>query len=305
MLPKKTFLAEILTFGAMQLPINTELYNRFITELSTVYDKGEASAITRIYFEDALHFKKSELYNSPKHKKTAINIPDIENDLARLKNFEPVQYVTGKTIFCGLPFNVNKYVLIPRPETEELVYWIIDRNRQIDPVIIDLCTGSGCIAVSLAQKLNYTTLFATDVSDKALDLARFNAQLNNTIISFAQDDILKSNINVYPKEADIFVSNPPYIPIEEKGSLDKNVVEYEPHLALFSLKNAFIFYERISSLATKILKPGGYLYFEIHQKGALRVAQIMRKKGFEDIAVKKDLHGNERMICGVLKNKYF
>lgn len=303
MLSKKTFLFEMVIFGAVLHMSVKNIYDRFISELGAIYDVDEAGAITRIYFEDALGLNRNDINTA-----TIIDnksIVAVENDLKRLVSQEPVQYVTGKTILCGLPFNVNKHVLIPRPETEELVYWIAGKIYDTKPVIIDLCTGSGCIAVALAHKIKDAIVYATDVSKEALNMAAENARLNNAQINFIEDDLLKTDGNIYPPEVNIVVSNPPYITLEEKKFLNKNVLAYEPHIALFAGTDAFIFYKSIAKLANQKLKTGGLLFLEINQNGATQVSRILTENGFEDITVKKDLNGNERMICAVLKNKYF
>lgn len=304
MLPKKTFLIEILTFDALQQMLVKDIYNKIVTELSSIYNTEEARVIARIYIQDVLEVK-NPLLNESNHINSKTEMGSIEDDLQRLKNYEPIQYVTGKTVFCGLPFKVNNQVLIPRPETEELVYWIIERNKKINPIIMDVCTGSGCIGISLSKKKFGAEVWATDVCDKALSVAKENADLNSTRINFIKDDALNFNIYKYPVGIDILVANPPYIPTVEKVLLDKNVVEFEPHIALFAPGSPYTFYHHITKIAAILLKPGGQVYFEIHSNGANEVRQILADNGFVDIIVRKDLNENERMICGVLKNKYF
>lgn len=279
------------------------IYKKFIDELSSIYDVNEALAITRIYFEDALGLKKPDIKSESIIESKLIEV--IESDLERLVEREPVQYITGKTIFCGFPFKVNKHVLIPRPETEELVYWITGQRHRHNPTIIDLCTGSGCIAVSVSKKISGAVVYATDFSREVLNVAAENAIMNNTQIIFIEDDLLKADENLYPSEVDIIVSNPPYICDVEREFLDKNVLAYEPHIALFGGTDGLVFYKRIAKLGQLKLKTGGFLFLEINQSRSKQVTKILLENGFEDVSVKKDLNGNERMICAILKNKYF
>jgi release factor glutamine methyltransferase len=280
-----------------------EAFKNFTEALKEVYDVDEANAIARIYFEDALNIKPSGIDNDRLLAPEIIK--SIEEDLKKLIAHMPVQYVTGKTFFCGLLFIVNKNVLIPRPETEELVEWIVSDNKLNSPLIIDLCTGSGCIAVALKKKISMANVFATDISESALDVAKENALNNETEITFEISDVLNPATVDYLDNADIIVSNPPYISESENNGMDLNVIKYEPHVALFSIGDAFAFYKHISHLSRTKLKQGGKLFFEIHKDGGVAVKEIMMENGFENIVVKKDLSGNNRMTFGELKNKYF
>ena len=233
----------------------------------------------------------------------------FDRALERLKNQEPIQYILGKTDFFGLPFLVDKNTLIPRPETEELVAWIIDEveilNNKSSPKIslLDIGTGSGCIPISLAKNIDFAAIYAIDISTKTLEVALKNADSNQVSISFFEMDILKtSNLDLLSKDKtqinfDIIVSNPPYVRESEKSAMDKNVLENEPHQALFvSDENPLIFYEKIADLALLHLSRNGLLFFEINQYLGNQTVNMLLKKGFKNIELRKDIFGNNRMI---------
>ena len=225
--------------------------------------------------------------------------------LDRLKNQEPIQYILGKTEFFGLPFLVDKNTLIPRPETEELVRWVIDevkiQHKKLLPkiTILDIGTGSGCIAISLSKNLNSSKVSAIDISNKALEIAKKNAEINQVSVDFYEMDILKATrlSNVSNIAFDVIVSNPPYIRNLEKVEMNKNVLENEPHEALFvSDENPLIFYEKIANLALLHLSKNGLLFFEINQYLGNQTVEMLVKKGFKNIELRKDIFGNDRMI---------
>ena len=233
----------------------------------------------------------------------------FDRALERLKNQEPIQYILGKTDFFGLPFLVDKNTLIPRPETEELVAWIIDEveilNNKSSPKIslLDIGTGSGCIPISLAKNIDFAAIYAIDISTKTLEVALKNADYNQVSISFFEMDILKtSNLDLLSKDKtqinfDIIVSNPPYVRESEKSAMDKNVLENEPHQALFvSDENPLVFYEKIADLALLHLSRNGLLFFEINQYLRNQTVNMLLKKGFKNIELRKDIFGNNRMI---------
>ena len=233
----------------------------------------------------------------------------FDRALERLKNQEPIQYILGKTDFFGLPFLVDKNTLIPRPETEELVAWIIDEveilNNKSSPKIslLDIGTGSGCIPISFAKNIDFAAIYAIDISTKTLEVALKNADSNQVSISFFEMDILKtSNLDLLSKDKtqinfDIIVSNPPYVRESEKSAMDKNVLENEPHQALFvSDENPLVFYEKIADLALLHLSRNGLLFFEINQYLGNQTVNMLLKKGFKNIELRKDIFGNNRMI---------
>jgi len=196
-----------------------------------------------------------------------------------------------------LRFEVNHSVLIPRPETEELVSLIRSEFANQAPQILDIGTGSGCIAISLQKLLPQATVFAIDISAKALLVAESNAKLNNASVSFIETDILNPNKALIPNSLDVIVSNPPYVTESEKAFMEKNVLDYEPHNALFVPDNdALIFYREIAQLATDKLKKGGKIYFEINEAKSDEVVALLEKLGFIEILVVKDIHGKNRII---------
>ena len=219
--------------------------------------------------------------------------------LEQLKKEIPIQYILGVTHFYGLEFEVNSAVLIPRPETEELVDWIVQKskikNQKSKLKILDIGTGSGCIAIALAKNLPNVQVFALDVSEQALATAKTNAELNQVTIQFLHQSILETeNLG---QQFDVIVSNPPYVRELEKQEIKKNVLDNEPHLALFVEDNdALIFYRKIAQLAQKNLNPQGQLYFEINQYLGQEMLDLLQKMGFKDTVLRKDIYGNDRMI---------
>lgn len=264
-------------------------------QLNGSYSHDEIGALTRLIlekvtgrsFSDILACKFTNLSDQTTRK--------IAEIIARLKNREPIQYIFGEADFWGLTFRVNRAVLIPRPETEELVQWIIEDCSDEPLKALDIGTGSGCIAVTLAKKMPSARIHAWDISEEALEVARENAARNNAAVIFSRKDVL----NEQPQEEtfDLIVSNPPYIAQSEKKEMDTNVLNFEPHLALFVPdENPLIFYEKIARLASGSMKKNGKLFFEINRQKANRVASILRKNGFRNIEIRKDISGNERMI---------
>jgi release factor glutamine methyltransferase len=223
--------------------------------------------------------------------------------LSRLKLQEPIQYIIGQTQFMDLAINVRPGVLIPRPETEELVHWILNdcNEAKKDLTILDLCTGSGCIAIALKKHLPNAWISALDIAGEALDIARENAELNNVQLDFIQQDIFKMDAKRF-KDLDIIVSNPPYVRQMEKEYMGNNVLVYEPEQALFvSNEDPLVFYREIAIFAKDVLTPGGYLYFEINQYLANAVEEMLQSHNFGKITLRKDLYGNDRMIKAKLK----
>jgi release factor glutamine methyltransferase len=218
----------------------------------------------------------------------------LENYLQKLKNGMPVQYVLGETGFLGLTFKVDARVLIPRPETEELVEWILAEASENDN-ILDIGTGSGCIPVSLKYNLPNADISACDISEEALSCASENANLNNVHVNFFKLDILgEHDLN---QTWDVIVSNPPYVPDAEKSEIKAHVLDFEPHLALFVSDNdPLIFYRKITLFAQKHLKAGGKLFFEIHRDYGEATVKLLKEMSFRNILLKKDIHGNNRMI---------
>lgn len=227
-------------------------------------------------------------------------VQNFQSALVRLKNHEPIQYIIGETEFYGLPFKVNKHTLIPRPETEELVEWILCEfsNQQStikNQQFLDIGTGSGCIAISLAKNLPNSKICALDISEEALKIARENAEMNKVEVNFFQTDILKTK--TLPKKFNIIVSNPPYVRELEKKWMQQNVLNYEPDSALFVTDNdPLLFYRAISKLAKQHLQPNGNLFFEINEYLANELTELLKSENFKNIEVKKDIFGKDRML---------
>ena len=228
-----------------------------------------------------------------------VNIDGVERCAAQLAAGCPVQYVTGKTEFCDMTFHVDGSVLIPRPETEELVLWAEQcAADHRNPRILDVCTGSGCIAIVLAAHLPQADVTALDISHAALETARRNASMNGVRIRFIDDDALNGMPSLAGETFDIIVSNPPYIPHSEIESMHVNVTRYEPHEALFvDDADPLVFYRAIARTARTMLSEGGSLLFEVHEAWAERTAEMLRREGFGQTEVRNDLFGKPRMTC--------
>ena len=271
----------------------------FLQELSSLYDEMEIESFFYIILESFHHKKRIDLALDPAMEMDALQLLRWESVLAELKKEKPIQYILGETEFYGLPFLVNENTLIPRPETEELVEWILESTKyEIQSTklkILDIGTGSGCIAVSLAKNLPNTSVSAIDVSEKALYSAKKNAEINNVAVNFTLKNILETE--VLDEKYDIIVSNPPYVRNLEKQEIKPNVLEYEPHLALFVDDNdALLFYRKIAELAKKYLHVNGKLYFEINQYLGKETVELLEGIGFKKIVLKKDIYENDRMI---------
>lgn len=272
---------------------------QFIKELSPFYDAYEAESFFYLILEDKHRLRQIDL--ALNHELAFLESDFVVWDslLLQLKKEVPIQYLLGKTHFYGLDFEVNENVLIPRPETEELVEWIIKENSKNDKSkklkILDIGSGSGCIAISLAKNIPNAEVYAIDVSKKALETAKKNALNNNVEVTFIQQDILKAEELKY--NFDIIVSNPPYVRNLEKEEIKKNVLDYEPHLALFVEDNdALIFYRKIATLAQKNLLENGQLYFEINQYLGEETKELLETLDFKNIELRKDIYDNDRMI---------
>jgi release factor glutamine methyltransferase len=267
----------------------------FKAELLGITQQREVISWAYIVIQDLLGYNRSDcIIHADKEITTEIS-DDIKQIIEDLKKQKPLQYILGKADFYGLKFKVNKHTLIPRPETEELVDWILrgDFNSALD-----IGTGSGCIAIALA-KHSKATISAIDVSEMALKVAKGNAAINEVEIDFIQQDVLQAHSL---QKVDVIVSNPPYVLASEKQKIKANVLQYEPHLALFTLdKEPLLFYKKIGNLAAKSLNGGGKLYFEINEQYGAEILEMLNKIGFVDIALKKDINDKDRMIRAIWK----
>ncbi len=273
----------------------TQLKRIFQSELASIYPKTEIDSFFFILADAYLQLKRVDIALQPNFKIEDNRFNYALNDLVAQK---PIQYIIGTTEFYGLEFMVNEHVLIPRPETEELVDWIVEDNKTSDKIsILDIGTGSGCIAITLAKIMISAKITAMDISKKAIEIAKKNAFNNEVIVGFIENDILKKPQNTLEKKYDIIVSNPPYVRELEKEKMQNNVLENEPHLALFvSDDNPLLFYDAIADFALKNLKKNGLLYFEINQYLGDQTLQLLTEKGFKNSILKKDIFGVNRML---------
>jgi release factor glutamine methyltransferase len=275
-----------------------DLYRNFLVQLQKIYSLSEATAITDWVFEKMASLKRTDILKNPEKRISPAANELIQNALQDLLRNKPVQYILQEAWFYHMKIKVNEQVLIPRPETEELVeQLIIDRKSKLtDPAILDIGTGSGCIPIAIKKNLPASKLTAIDISKGALALAAENAALHNAHIQFNEIDFLNEanwpGLGLF----DIIICNPPYIPINEKEKLDKNVTAFEPHLALFVPdRSPLIFYEKIAAFGRDHLLPNGKIYLETHEDYAKETAALFRGI-YQTVMIKKDMYGKERMI---------
>lgn len=265
------------------------------------YSAGEVSALARIIATELLGISQTTYYLKDNVTLTPEQEQQIENAIERLAKHEPVQYILGYSDFCGLRFKVTPATLIPRPETSELVEWIAQESNCKES-ILDIGTGSGCIAVSLAKKMTGTTVEAWDISPEAIDVALSNSESNGAQVKFRIVDIL--NHKPCGEEFDIIVSNPPYIRELEKSAMEANVLDWEPHTALFVPDNdPLLFYRTIADKARRMLRQGGKLYFEINREFGNETAGMLMEMGYTAVEVRKDFADNDRMIRAIYNEK--
>ncbi|WP_229236175.1 peptide chain release factor N(5)-glutamine methyltransferase [Emticicia sp. TH156] len=285
-----------------------QLFDQLLHQI-TVYETQEAKEIVFWLLEHELNLRKIDILTD-KPINTAKKT-DWATIIDRLNKHEPIQYILGETTFYGRRFLVDKPVLIPRPETEELVALVCEweqtaENKPEAKMVLDIGTGSGCIAVSLAKELNDARVTAYDISEEALVVARKNAMLNMADVSFERVDILRYlNKSIVPEQAfDVIVSNPPYVTRQEAAQMRQNVLEFEPHLALFVADTEpLVFYEAIARFASKALKDGGLLAVEINENLGSETATVFMEAGFTDVAVVQDIHRKNRFVRASISKK--
>lgn len=287
-----------------------QLYDNLLQQITT-YETQEAKEIVFWLMDFYLDLRKVDILGDKSFEK----VIDWATIIERLNTNEPIQYILGETEFYGRRFLVNDSVLIPRPETEELVKYIVDKQKKQFPVtnnqfsILDIGTGSGCIAISLAKELTNFKVTAYDISEKALETAKNNAELNNAEVVFEKVDILSSQLSIingrrsaYPLS--IIVSNPPYVTKQEIDRMQKNVLDFEPHLALFvEDSEPLIFYEAIANFAFNNLTDNGLVAVEINEALGEETAEVFRRKGFSEVEIIKDIHQKDRFVSAVLHKK--
>lgn len=275
----------------------SQLKINFTTQLQGVYDREEIHSFFYILCDFFLQYSRFEVSMALDTVVSAKNITAFEMALLRLKKQQPIQYIVGHTEFYGLTFKVNKHTLIPRPETEQLVDWIISNHKHQGSglEILDIGTGSGCIAVALAKNFSKASISGLDISEKALEVAQENAIKNQVLVSFCQKDILETT--ALEKKYDLVVSNPPYVRQLEKKAMSANVLDYEPGGALFvPNEDPLLFYRKIAQLALVSLQEKGWLYFEINEYLSNEMDALLNEIGFVNIEIKKDFRAVPRMI---------
>lgn len=288
----------------MRIPSNKikDIVLFFKQELEGLYDDREIKSFINLVIQEYTGLNSTQLLISGDKTVSESVMLKIKFAINDLKVYKPIQYILKKTCFYDLEIKVTPSVLIPRPETEELVNWIINDYKHLAyPIdIIDIGTGSGCIPIALKKNLPYSNVYGLDISGEAIKIAEINALQNETAIDFRLIDIYDREKWSQLPSFDIIVSNPPYVCENEKEAMQSNVLDYEPHLALFvDNDNPLIFYNAIADFALQRLKINGCLYFEINQNFAFQTVELLKAKGFSELEVRKDMQGKDRMVKAV------
>ncbi len=279
-----------------------DVFTAFKQTLESIYDPNEIEALTLMSIAEITNLSKAYIKAFPEKELTVQQCEMLNDTLSRLQTSEPIQYILGKTEFYGLQFKVNASVLIPRPETEELVEWAIAevKSQKSKVKILDIGTGSGCIAISLKKNLPNADVSAIDISPEALKTARENAELNKVEIDFIHTDILSHHLQPAthnPQLYSLIISNPPYVTLDDKTQMHTNVTDFEPHTALFVPEDdPLIFYKAIADFAIKNLASDGLLFLEINENLGNETVDLLNDKGFKNIELRKDMSGRDRMI---------
>jgi len=277
-----------------------QITNELHQQLTRQYPETEIESFAHILFRHYLGMTPAQVHLSRDSKPSAGTVKQIRYAIDELKKYRPIQYILGETEFYGLQLELTPDVLIPRPETEELVDWVVheyDKNAEL--AMVDIGTGSGCIAVALAANFPNANVWAIDVSEAALAVAKKNTLKNRVKVNFLLEDVQKDGLMGFePASLDAIVSNPPYIAPSEKEQLLPNVLEYEPHIALFTPENhPLVFFERIAAFGLKCLKRKGKIFFEINEAFPEKVTDILQKNHYSNITVRKDINGKWRMVA--------
>jgi release factor glutamine methyltransferase len=287
---------------SMRVGSNTveAVIEQYRADLSGLYGPGETRAITSAVFFDRLGWDASELLLNRNTALSESELLKVYLPLKRLRNGEPLQYVLGSVDFHGVQLMVDRRVLIPRPETEELVQRIVEEHREAPSAILDVGTGSAAIALALKKRWPSADVIATDVSSDALELARENAARNKLNVQFIQHDALGAvPFPAQPRSLQVVVSNPPYIPLAEAGTLAANVRDHEPHLALFVADDdPIVFHRRIATAALNLLVTGGSIWFECHFEHTDPAGRMLEELGYADVQVMRDLSNTPRFVRG-------
>lgn len=276
-----------------------ELILRISSAIEPLYGAIEARQIAEMVVVECGGVGRNELLVEPNKE---LEIKNIDTIIEQLRAWRPVQYVTRSAWFDDMALEVAEGVLIPRPETEELVDWVAS-DTEPSAHILDVGTGSGCIAIALRRRLMQSRVWAMDISPEALAIAQRNAQRYAPDVEFIEGDALKDFSTLIPERLDVVVSNPPYIPKSDIVSMRRNVLDYEPHRALFvEDDDALVFYRQIARTARKMLRSAGKLYFEIYEEYATQMSQMLRDEGYSDIVVREDFRLKPRMVCAVMRS---
>jgi release factor glutamine methyltransferase len=268
-------------------------------ELEGIYPESEIRSLSNIIIRNVLGITSLHQVYITDQRVSSRQASEITGICQELKTGKPIQYIFGETVFYDCKIKLNSSTLIPRPETEELVDLIIRENRGYTGNIIDYGTGSGCIAIALARNLTGSAITATDISGEALNAAEHNASINNVKINFLKEDILSPE-KVSLEKAGIIVSNPPYVRNSEKKLMDKNVLDFEPHRALFvDDSDPLIFYKAILKKSTRIIEPAGKIYFEINEEYGRSMVHLLESFNYTDVLLTKDINGKDRIIRGI------
>lgn len=271
-----------------------ELHKEILRLATPIYGDCEASMIARIIFEEVLGVTRMQLLTTP-DEEVERDVTEILRDVERAR---PVQYIVGEAEFCDMRFVVREGVLIPRPESEELIRWIVAESKKESVEVLDIGTGSGALAISLSVALPHSHVTALEISDDAIRIAKENIERLSPKVDIIKGDALKGVENYIDKSYDIIVSNPPYIPRSEEQTMHANVTRHEPHLALFVPDDdPLLFYRSIARSAIKLLRKDGRLYFEIHENYAIECETMLREEGFQRVERRLDINDKERMIC--------
>jgi release factor glutamine methyltransferase len=292
------FISEINGFANILMHTNIiALNNKVKNKLNKVYSNSEIQQLRFLIYENALGLTKIQTLSVQEIELSIEQETKLFEIVERLANNEPIEYILGETEFFNLRFKVNPAVLIPRPETEELVDWILKTCTLKKPRILDVGTGSGCIPIAIKHNITESKVYGLDVSLKAIEVANKNAQLNGAQVVFLNQNILNTEAKMLPNDLDILLSNPPYVRKSEKSLMSANVLNFEPDIALFvEDRNPLLFYNKIAQLGLSLLKANGMLFFEINEALGENVRQLLEELGYKNILVKKDINGKDRMI---------
>ena len=292
-------LGVFLYFCPMTNTFPREIILEITKRINEIYSENESNSLASILVEKVFHLSQSQLLINDQMEIVKEKSAYLEQAIKRLLNHEPIQHIFGESEFFGRSFEVNKDVLIPRQETEELICLIVDDCKLVTPKILDIGTGSGCISCSLALEIENAVVHAVDISDKALVIAQRNSETLDAKVSFSKLDILNESLPF--NEFGIVVSNPPYVLDSERVLMHQNVIDYDPHLALFvSDSDPLLFYKAISDKSKQTLKSGGKLYFEINEKFGSEVSDCLNKLGYKQVKVHQDLNGKDRFVSGTI-----